>query len=130
VIAVDTNVVVRLLTGDEPRQTDRARHLFETETVFLPKTVLLEAEWVLRRLYRLQRGAVVRGLEALISLPNVRCEDESAVSQALAWGRTGMDFADALHLAASRAAERFATFDRALIKVAVSAASEVPVVEP
>jgi predicted nucleic-acid-binding protein len=130
VIAADTNVIVRLLTGDEPRQTDRARRLFETETVFLPKTVLLETEWVLRRLYRLQRDAIMRGLEALISLPNVRCEDEPAVRQALAWGRAEMDFADSLHLAASRTAARFATFDRALIKAGVSVASEVTVVEP
>jgi hypothetical protein len=36
------------LTGDDPGQ---ARTLFEDETVFLSKTVLLESEWVLRRLY-------------------------------------------------------------------------------
>ena len=47
VIAADTNVIIRLLTDDEPRQTEQARRLFETETIFLPKTVLLEAEWVL-----------------------------------------------------------------------------------
>ena len=56
-IAVDTNVIVRLLTGDEPRQSEQARLLFDRETIFLPKTVLLEAEWVLRRLYRLERAA-------------------------------------------------------------------------
>ena len=41
-IAADTNVLVRLLTDDEPRQTAQARQLFETETIFLAKTVLLE----------------------------------------------------------------------------------------
>jgi len=35
VIAADTNVIVRLLTGDEPRQTDQARRLFEANTIFL-----------------------------------------------------------------------------------------------
>jgi len=130
VIAADTNVIVRLLTADEPRQTDKAHLLFATETVLLPKTVLLESEWVLRRLYRLDRSAIVRALDALISLPNVRCEDEPVVRQALAWSREGLDFADALHLAASRAAERFATFDRALIKTAGSSASGVVVFEP
>jgi predicted nucleic-acid-binding protein len=127
VIAADTNIIVRLLTGDEPRQTEKARRLFETETVLLARTVLLEAEWVLRRLYRLDHGAVIRALDALISLPNVRCEDEPVVRQALTWSREGLDFADALHLAASRTAERFVTFDRALIKAAVAtgmAASE------
>nr|WP_294517299.1 type II toxin-antitoxin system VapC family toxin [uncultured Rhodopila sp.] len=120
-IAADTNVIVRLLTGDEPRQTARARSLFETETVFLPKTVILEAEWVLRRLYRLERLPVNRALEALLSLPNVRCEDEPVVRQALAWNRENLDFADALHLASSPTSERFVTFDPGLIKGATVA---------
>ena len=50
VLAVDTNVVVRFLTGDEPAQAGRARALFEHEAVLLLKTVLLETEWMLRRL--------------------------------------------------------------------------------
>jgi predicted nucleic-acid-binding protein len=121
VIAADTNVIVRLLTGDEPHQAARARNLFEAETVFLPKTVILEAEWVLRHLYRLERLPVNRALEALLSLPNVRCEDEPVVRQALAWNRENLDFADALHLASSPTAERFATFDVGLIKGATAA---------
>jgi predicted nucleic-acid-binding protein len=125
VIAADTNVIVRLLTDDEPRQTARARRLFETETVFLPKCVILETEWVLRRLYRMERAAVNRALEALLSLPNVRCEDEPVVRQALAWNRATLDFADALHLASSQTAERFATFDLDLIKGATAAALAV-----
>ena len=129
-IAADTNVVVRLLTGDEPRQTAQARHLFETESVFLPKTVLLESEWVLRRLYRQDRAAVSRALEALISLPHVQCEDEPIVRQALGWSRDRMDFADALHLASSRLATRFATFDLALIKDAADAETGLPVTLP
>jgi predicted nucleic-acid-binding protein len=125
VIAADTSVIVRLLTGDEPQQTARARSLFETGTVFLPKTVILEAEWVLRRLYRLERLPVNRALEALLSLPNVRCEDEPVVRQALAWNREHLDFADALHLASSPSVERFATFDRGLIEGATAAGPAV-----
>lgn len=130
VIAVDTNVVVRLLTGDEPRQTARARTLFDTQVVFLSRTVLLEAEWVLRRLYRLDHVQVVDALAALISLANVRCEDELIVRKALSWSRDGFDFADALHLGASRAAQGFVTFDRGLIKAAASIAADLPVREP
>jgi predicted nucleic-acid-binding protein len=118
VIAADTNVVVRLLTDDEPRQTAQARRLFEAETVFLAKTVILETEWVLRRLYRIDPLPVARALSGLVSLPNVRCEDEAAVRQALDWKRDGKDFADALHLASSRTAARFATFDQHMIKTA------------
>lgn len=119
-IAVDTNVIIRLLTGDEPRQTEQARRLFAAETIFLAKTVLLETEWVLRCLYRLERFAINRALRDLLSLPNVRCEDEPLLRQALAWNRDGMDFADAVHLASSRTASRFATFDLAMIKAATA----------
>lgn len=129
-IAADTNVVVRLLTDDEPRQTARARKLFDTQTVFLSRTVLLEAEWVLRRLYRLDHGAVIDAIGALISLATVRCEDEPIVRKALGWSSEGFDFADALHLAASSAAEEFVTFDRGLIKVAASIDTGMPVREP
>ena len=127
-VAVDTDIVVRLLTADDPRQTDRARRLFESETIFLAKTVLLETEWVLRRLYRLEREPVNRALEGLLSLANVRCEDEPGLRQALAWNREGLDFADALHLASSRTAERFVTFDRAMINTATTTGR--PVSEP
>jgi predicted nucleic-acid-binding protein len=118
VIAVDTNVVVRLLTGDDPRQMERAKKLFASGGTFLPNTVVLETEWVLRRLYRLSRAAVADALGRLISLPNVECENEPAVRQALDWSRSGLDFADALHLASSSGARRFATFDLTLIKTA------------
>jgi predicted nucleic-acid-binding protein len=120
VIAVDTNVIVRLLTDDEPRQTERVKRLFEAETIFLPKTMVLESEWVLRRLYRLKPAAINRALEGLLSRPNVRCENEPLLRQALAWNRQGMDFADAMHLASSPNASRFATFDLRMIKSAAT----------
>lgn len=88
-VAVDTDVVVRLLTGDDPRQATRARSLFERETVLLPTTVLLETEWVLRRLYGLDVVRIVDALAALIALPNVRCEHVGTVTIALDWARAG-----------------------------------------
>jgi predicted nucleic acid-binding protein len=115
-IAVDTNIVIRLLTGDDPAQAERARVLFASESVFLPKTVVLECEWVLRRLYRTDRPAILNALSGLASLPNVRCEDEAALADAFAWARQGMDFADALHLASAHSAEKFATFDEDMVK--------------
>ena len=128
--AADTNVLVRLLTGDDPAQAAQARRLFETETVFVPKTVMLETEWVLRRLYRQDKLKIANALEKLTALPSVRCEDEAAVLQALVWSRQGLDYADALHLASSRTAGRFATFDRALIAGAASVVADQTVSEP
>lgn len=130
VIVADTNVVVRVLTGADSAQAARARLLFETEMVFLPKSVMLETEWVLRRLYRKGKQEVAGALGNLAALPSVRCEDEAAVLQALAWSRQGLDFADALHLASSHTAVRFATFDRTLVRGAASAAVDLTVSEP
>ena len=89
-VAVDTNVVVQLLTGDDSRQTTRARTLSERETVPLPTTVLLETEWVLRRLYALDVARIVDALAALIALPNVRCEQVGTVTIALDWARSSV----------------------------------------
>ena len=117
-IAADTNVVVRLLMGDDAEQTRVAMQLFDHETIFIAKSVILETEWVLRRGYRQTPSAIAQALENLVALPNVTCEDMGSVRQALAWHRSGMDFADGLHLAASARAARFVTFDRDMIKVA------------
>jgi predicted nucleic-acid-binding protein len=83
VIAVDTNVVVRLLTGDNAQQAARAVALFKSEEIWLSKTVILETEWVLRSLYRFSGAHVSAALLGLTSLPKVRIEDPVAMSGAL-----------------------------------------------
>ena len=116
--AVDTNVLVRLLTGDDAAQAKRATALFKAESIFIPKTVLLETEWVLRRLYRLERDILVGALRKLSGLGNVELEQPLVIAQALQWCEDGMDFADALHLASSHNASKFVTFDAQLKKSA------------
>lgn len=117
-IALDTNVVARFLVNDEPAQARRARALIEASAVYVPVTVLLETEWVLRGGYRLPRAEVVRLLRALLGLPELATEDPQRVARALDWHAAGIDFADALHLSGSAGAERFATFDEKLVKAA------------
>lgn len=114
-IAVDTNVVVRLLVRDSPAQSARAAELFRKQTVYIAKTVLLETEWVLRRAYRQDAKAVTRALRALAGLPTVEIEDARAVADALDAADRGVDFADALHVA-STPAGKFVTFDRQLAR--------------
>lgn len=126
-IAVDTNVVVRLLVADDPGQGARAKALFEADAIWLAKTVVLETEWVLRSLYGLASTEIVDALLALIALPNVQCEDEGCVLEALQWSVKGVDFADALHLASAGTAERFVTFDSRLAKRAKTAGVGVAV---
>jgi predicted nucleic-acid-binding protein len=123
--AVDTNVLVRLLTGDDAAQAKRAAALFKKESIFIPKTVLLETEWVLRRLYRLERLTVVSSFRKLGGLENVEFEHSLVVAQALQWCMDGMDFADALHLASSHSASKFATFDEKMRKDAPAEAQPV-----
>jgi predicted nucleic-acid-binding protein len=130
VIAVDTNIVVRYLTEDDVAQTDRAEVVLRSGAVLVPKTVLLEAEWVLRTRYHFDRASVARGLRQLLGLPGVTVEDPEAVVRALDLQDDGFDFADALHLASSRPAEAFATFDRALRRRARRVPDLVPVVAP
>jgi predicted nucleic acid-binding protein len=117
-IAIDTNVVVRYLTGDHPDQSRRARALIEAGQVFVPVTVILETEWVLRSAYRLSPAAVIAALRAFCGLPGVTVEDAAHVATALDRAAGGLDFADALHIARAVQCDAFATFDQRLLRAA------------
>ena len=118
-VALDTNLLVCLLTGDDPEQARRVAELIDASPAcFVPITVVLELEWVLRGAYRLERGAVIAALEGLMAIRQVHLEQEDLVRQALAWHHQGLDFADALHLLRSEGCARFATLDRALVNTA------------
>ncbi len=117
-IAVDTNLLVRLLTKDDPDQAKRAAKAMESDDIFIPKTVLLETEWVLRHAYGIGKEAAARGFRKMMGLANVRVEDPQTLFQAISWYESGLDFADALHLASSVNADKFVTFDNAFVKKA------------
>ena len=115
-LAVDTNVLVRLLTNDDSKQHLTVVRLLSKEPVWISKTVLLETEWVLRSGYGFSPDRIQEALTRLLGLPNVDVEDASIVAQALLWVPQGLDFADALHLAAAQRQGAFATFDQKLAK--------------
>ena len=117
-LAVDTNVIVRYLTNDHPRQSPRARNLVDGQDVWVPTTVLLETEWVLRSVYRYTPTQVAIALLKFAGLPHVTVENAALAAQALNWAEQGMDFADALHLGAADHCEAFASFDTDFVKVA------------
>lgn len=120
-IAIDTNVVVRIVTGDDPEQAESAREMVrKADRLWLPKTVLLETEWVLRHGYDLSREVILLTFWKLLGYRPLRVEDRPALQRALEWYAAGLDFADALHLASSSEADRFATFDKRFAKVAGS----------
>jgi predicted nucleic acid-binding protein len=72
----------------------------------------------LRSAYKLPKPEVISSLKDFVGLPNVTLQEPEQVSLALDWTTKGMDFADALHLAAAQSSETFVTFDRQLASVA------------
>jgi predicted nucleic-acid-binding protein len=120
--AFDTNVIVRLLTGDDPIQTRKAERAFtshaEAQGVFLSLVVLAEIVWVLRLSYNWNREIIHAKLEQLIRTRGVNIEDLDLVQLALDEYRTGTaDFADYLILGKARTADNDAvllTFDKKL----------------
>jgi predicted nucleic-acid-binding protein len=114
--AVDTNVLVRLLTGDDRKQQTAARALFAAGPVWVAKTVLLETDWVLRSLYEFDDAAIREAFAKLLGLENVQAEDESAVAAALELTDHGVEFADAIHLCSKPPEAVFVTFDRSFVR--------------
>lgn len=127
-IALDTNVLARFYLNDEPVQAQIAARLLMEEDVFIPKTVLLELEWVMRGAAQLPMTAIAKSMAHLLALPNVRVEDDAAVRKALKAMTQGFDFADALHVAASAGVDRFVSFDVKLVKRSVRAHARPSVV--
>ena len=117
-IAIDTNIVVRYLTGDHPEQSARARALVDAGPVFVPTTVLLEAEWVLRSAYQLPAPDIARALRAFGGLPSVTFDDSLMVAEALDRAERGVDFADALHFGKASGCAGILTLDQRFIKAA------------
>jgi predicted nucleic-acid-binding protein len=114
-VAVDTNVVVRLLTEDDREQTASAKSLFATEPIWIAKTVLLETGWVLRSLYGFDEDAVRNAFVRLLGLKNVHTEDKPSIAKALALTAHGIGLADAMHLSSRPPGAAFVSFDRSLV---------------
>lgn len=112
-IAIDTNILVRIITNDGPKQAKKAVELLsKADEVFVSKTVLLETEWVLKYLYEHEHQAIIKAFCAFLGIPNVAVECPSQVARAMIWFEKGLDFADALHLAACEKADTFLSFDK------------------
>ena len=132
--ALDTNVLARFFINDKDdaeaiRQRPAAIAAF-SGAVFVPVTVLLEFEWLMRGFYELSRKEIQRVLEALCGLSNVQIEERSIVLAALTAYQQGLDFADALHLARANFCSTFLSFDQRLIKRAKAAGLTPVVSEP
>lgn len=129
--AVDTNILARFLVDDpDDPESMLQRPLAEaalSQRCFIPVSVLLEFEWVLRGFYGLAPADVERTLRALLGVEHWVVEDRARVLQAVNWLAMGLDFADALHLARSSHTNGLITFDRRFAARAAAAGSETRV---
>lgn len=114
-IAVDTGVIVRLLTEDDKSQYQKSLRLFRRYDIFVSITVLQETELVLRYSYQFNRSDINNALLGLAGLANVYVDNPAALAQALDWHARGLDFSDALHLSHGTRENPFYTFDQELI---------------
>ncbi len=117
-VSVDTNIVVRLLTQDDESQYQKSLAIFNTQDIFIPDTVILETEWVLRFAYKLKPSDVCNAFNKVFALPNVNLANKDLITQVLEWHESGLDFGDAFHLAHSQNFRELYTFDRKFIKKA------------
>lgn len=124
-IGLDTNVLVRYVMQDDPRQSPRATRLIESLNPdapgFVSLVVLVELVWVLKSNYGLDRSQVASVLETLLRGKEVVIDRAEIVGQALQrFASTGADLADALieRLAAAAVCEATFTFDTGAVKSA------------
>lgn len=116
-IALDTNVITRFYVDDPDdaqaqHQRPAARKVFEeSKALFVPLTVVLELEWVLRAFYGFSAPQFGKVVTHLAGLAHVTIESAPAVLSALQAHAQGLDFADALHLRASASCEAMVSFD-------------------
>lgn len=116
-IAVDTNILARFYCDDPEdieakRQRPVARRVMvESPSLFVPLTVVLEFEWVMRGFYQASTEEFCQATQHLLGMSHVTVERWEAVADALNLHRRGLDFADALHWASSSACAGLVTFD-------------------
>ena len=123
--ALDTNILVRFLVEDDAAQLAAARKLMRKcvnsgEALFVPVTVALELEWVLRSSFGFSKSVVIQTLAQLLASIELSFESEGALEVALVlYGQSTVDFSDCLHIALSnRAGESpLWTVDRAASKL-------------
>lgn len=119
-ISLDPNIIVRLLTRDDPAQVAAVERLLDQpDAVFwIDDVAMLETQWVLSRAYAWPRETIVTAFNQLLSLPDTRFDDRECMEQAVDAFAQGTDFADALLTYRSRAhgCDSLASLDDALCR--------------
>ena len=124
--AIDTNIIVRYVTQDDPVQSPVAEHFLLTQDCFIADTVLLETAWVLRSSYRMPRSDLAATLKDVLRLPSVSVMNRDLVEWAIDRFAAGADFADMMHILGGRDTDGFISFETNLAGLAGSP-SPIPV---
>jgi predicted nucleic-acid-binding protein len=118
--AADSNVLIRLVTGDDAKQTEAADRFIE-RGAWVSILALAETAWVLKSVYRQNAAEVASAIEMLIQHKDLTLQDSDAVASALELfrSRPALGFSDCLILHVARKAGHLplGTFDRALARV-------------
>lgn len=115
-VAIDTNIIVRFVMRDDEAQYQASYEIFLSEEVYIPDTVILEVEWVLRYAYDFSPTAICQALRKVFGLKNVHLNNAQRIAQVMTWHEAGLDFADAFHLAQSQQCQALKTFDEKFVK--------------
>lgn len=118
-ITADTNILVRAITGDDPRQSKLAQaELAGAEVVALTLPALCELVWVLSQGYRVAAPDIAEAVRRLIDGANVAV-DRPAAEAGLNLLKAGGDFADGViaYQGGQLGAETFVSFDRQAVKL-------------
>lgn len=118
--AVDTNVLVRLVTRDDTKQV-RAAEAFVSKGAWVSHLVLAETTWVLGAAYELDHESIATAVEMLLSHASLTIQDADVVAAALGHyrRRPSLGFSDCLVLEIARKAGHvpLGTFDRGLGRI-------------
>lgn len=132
-VAIDANIIVRYLTGDDPVQSPAATELFRAAgagrvNLIVPTPVLQETVYVLETCYSGTPDTIAPKLMSLLNLTGVACPDARWVLDGIQWYRAkNADFGDALLCAYARHHHcEVKTFDKALIRKFTEVAASEP----
>ena len=118
--AVDTNVLVRLVTRDDPRQVALAED-FVAPGAWVSHLVLAETTWVLASVYELEASKIAAAVEMILSHRELSVQEPDVVTRALDHYRKkpSLGFSDCLIVEVARRAGHLplGTFDRNLVKL-------------
>ena len=133
-VVIDTNLLVRYLTDDEPQKAKAVDALLNTAgkgelKILIPSIVIAELVWVLESFYKMMAEDIAGLVEAILNTPGVDTQDKSVIKAALKFYRSKkIDLIDAwiIEFAKAKGAKRIFTFDRKHFRDA----EEVEIVSP